>query len=149
MHRPMDFSRSGPYFGGLFIVALVAFWSPNLWLSAPGGCPCTACSDLALMLLGFQQYYLHGKKPDGADLPVSMRTSSLLHGSVIVMQGQACAYMIGQLRILELREKAKKKLGAKFDIKQFHNTVLSVGCVPLDVLEKEVEAWTTAQKQRQ
>lgn len=60
----------------------------------------------------------------------------------IVMQGQACSYMIGQLRLLELREKAKKKLGAKFDIKQFHNTVLSVGCVPLDVLEEIVNAWT-------
>jgi len=64
----------------------------------------------------------------------------------IVMQGQACAYMIGQLRILELRERARKKLGVKFDIKEFHNTILSVGCVPLDVLEKEVDGWIEAKR---
>lgn len=59
----------------------------------------------------------------------------------IVMQGQACSYMIGQLRILELREKSKKLLGDRFDIKQFHNTILSVGCVPLEVLEQEIDRW--------
>jgi len=64
----------------------------------------------------------------------------------IVLQGQACAYMIGQLRILELRERAQKKLGVKFDIKEFHNTILSVGCVPLEVLEKEVDGWIAARR---
>jgi uncharacterized protein (DUF885 family) len=57
-----------------------------------------------------------------------------------VLPGQACSYLIGKLRILELRDKAKKKLGAKFDIKEFHNTILRPGCVPLDVLEQEVDA---------
>jgi uncharacterized protein (DUF885 family) len=54
------------------------------------------------------------------------------------MPSQATAYKIGMLRILELREKAKKSLGHKFDIHQFHEVVLSNGGVPLDVLEEEL-----------
>jgi uncharacterized protein (DUF885 family) len=59
----------------------------------------------------------------------------------IVMPSQATAYKIGMLRILELREKAKKSLGDKFDIRQFHEVVLSNGSVPLDVLEELVNRW--------
>ncbi len=59
----------------------------------------------------------------------------------IVMPSQATAYKIGMLKILELREKAKKSLGAKFDIRQFHEVVLSNGSVPLDVLEELVDRW--------
>lgn len=62
----------------------------------------------------------------------------------IVWPGQACSYMIGQLRILELREKAKAALGVKFDIKQFHNLVLRGGSMPLDVLAQEVDRWIAA-----
>jgi len=62
----------------------------------------------------------------------------------IMWPGQACSYMIGQLRILELREKAKAALGAKFDIKQFHNLVLRGGSMPLDVLAQEVDHWIAA-----
>jgi uncharacterized protein (DUF885 family) len=57
----------------------------------------------------------------------------------IVMPGQACAYKIGMLKILELREKAKKKLGNQFDLKEFHNVVLKNGAVPLDILEDIVD----------
>ena len=64
----------------------------------------------------------------------------------IVWPGQACSYMIGQLRILELREKAKAALGAKFSIKEFHNVVLRGGSMPLSVLAQEVDAWVTARK---
>ena len=63
-----------------------------------------------------------------------------------MLPGQACSYMIGKLRILELREKAKKALGAKFDIKEFHNVILSLGCVPLDVLEQEVDVWIATRR---
>jgi len=59
----------------------------------------------------------------------------------IVWPGQACSYMIGQLRILELREKAKAALGAKFSIKEFHNLVLVGGSMPLEVLGQEVDRW--------
>lgn len=64
----------------------------------------------------------------------------------IVWPGQACSYMIGQLRIVELREKARSALGGKFSIKGFHNVVLSTGSVPLDVLAQEVDAWVAAQR---
>ena len=59
----------------------------------------------------------------------------------IVMPGQACAYKIGMLKILELREKAKKQLGEKFDLKKFHNVVLKNGAVPLDILEQIVDGY--------
>lgn len=65
-----------------------------------------------------------------------------------VWPGQALGYKIGQLKILELREKAKKTLGAKFDIKEFHRTVLGEGTLSLPVLEAKVNTWirTTADK---
>lgn len=55
--------------------------------------------------------------------------------------GQACAYKIGQMKILELRERAKLALGPKFDIKDFHAVVLENGGVPLTLLEKLVDGW--------
>ena len=59
----------------------------------------------------------------------------------IVMPGQACAYKIGMMKILELRERAKEKLGSKFDLKEFHNVVLKSGAVPLDILEEIVDGY--------
>jgi uncharacterized protein (DUF885 family) len=65
----------------------------------------------------------------------------------VVYPGQACSYKIGMLRILELRAKAKQALGDHFDLKQFHNTVLRAGTVPLTVLETVVDDYiATAQK---
>ncbi len=64
----------------------------------------------------------------------------------VVWPGQACSYMIGQLRIVELREKARSALGPKFAIKEFHNLVLRTGDVPLDVLTREVDAWISASR---
>ncbi|MHA4867811.1 DUF885 domain-containing protein [Duganella sp. PWIR1] len=64
----------------------------------------------------------------------------------VVMPGQACSYKIGMIRILDLRAKAQKALGDKFNIKAFHNTVLDTGNVPLSVLEKVVDEWIAKQK---
>ena len=59
----------------------------------------------------------------------------------IVYPGQANAYLIGKTEILRVREAAKAELGAKFDIRQFHDVVLKSGPVPLDVMRENVEAW--------
>ncbi|OEZ56152.1 DUF885 family protein [Duganella sp. HH105] len=64
----------------------------------------------------------------------------------VAMPGQACAYKIGMMRILDLRAKAQKALGDKFSIKAFHNVVLETGNVPLPVLEQVVDEWIAAQK---
>jgi prolyl oligopeptidase len=60
--------------------------------------------------------------------------------------GQALAYKVGEIQIRELRAKAAKTLGPKFDVKTFHDTVLNVGAVPLDVLTDAVDAWTSGKK---
>jgi uncharacterized protein (DUF885 family) len=59
----------------------------------------------------------------------------------VVMPGQACSYKIGQLKILELRENARRTLGAKFSLKEYHNTVLGNGAIPLALLERVVTEW--------
>jgi uncharacterized protein (DUF885 family) len=64
----------------------------------------------------------------------------------IIYPGQATAYMVGRLKISELRGKAQKALGKKFDIRGFHDTVLKSGPVPLDVLEEQVDAWVASRK---
>ncbi|MBV1901248.1 MAG: DUF885 domain-containing protein, partial [Kordiimonadaceae bacterium] len=64
----------------------------------------------------------------------------------IVMPGQATAYMIGKIKILELREWAQHELGDVFDIKSFHDTVLRNGPVPLNVLEENIQLWVEEAK---
>ena len=59
----------------------------------------------------------------------------------IVMPSQATAYKVGMLKILELREMAKKELGDKFDIRFFHDEILKYGALPLNVLEARINAW--------
>lgn len=64
----------------------------------------------------------------------------------IVMPGQATAYTVGMLKIIELRERAREALGDKFDIRGYHDVVLKNGPVPLSILEENVDAWITEQQ---
>jgi uncharacterized protein (DUF885 family) len=64
----------------------------------------------------------------------------------VVYPGQACAYMIGQLELVGLRDQARSALGDRFSIREFHNVVLGLGTVPLDVLEREVDRYVTASR---
>jgi len=64
----------------------------------------------------------------------------------IAWPSQALAYKIGQLKILELRDRAKKELGPKFDIRAFHDQVIDSGSLPLDVLDERITAWIASEK---
>lgn len=64
----------------------------------------------------------------------------------IVWPGQALGYKIGQLKILELRDYARKELGDRFDIRAFHDQVLGAGALPMDVLETHIKQWVADQK---
>ncbi len=64
----------------------------------------------------------------------------------IIYPGQATAYMVGRLKISELRDKAQKALGKKFEVRGFHDTILKSGPVPLDVLEEQVDSWIASRK---
>jgi uncharacterized protein (DUF885 family) len=67
----------------------------------------------------------------------------------IAWPGQALAYKMGQMKILELRERAKRELGVKFDIRKFHDAVLGEGPLPLDVLDQQITSWIAEQKRAQ
>lgn len=66
----------------------------------------------------------------------------------VVFPGQACSYMIGQLKIVELREKAHKALGDKFSVREYHDVVLDTGTVPLEILERQVDAYIASAQNR-
>jgi uncharacterized protein (DUF885 family) len=73
--------------------------------------------------------------------PNSAYDSERAIGRYIVMPGQATAYLIGKLKIVELREAARAELGERFDIRDFHDEVLKDGRIPLDILAAKIDAW--------
>jgi uncharacterized protein (DUF885 family) len=66
----------------------------------------------------------------------------------IVDPGQACAYMAGELTLLDLRDRARRELGPAFDLRRFHAVVLENGAMPLSVLERQVDAWIAREQGR-
>jgi uncharacterized protein (DUF885 family) len=100
---------------------------------------------------------IHAKGWDKARAVAFMKENSALSEANIDAEvnryiswpGQALAYMIGNIRIRELRAEAERELGAKFDIRRFHDAVLLQGSVPLDVLDRQVRDWIAVEKGRQ
>ena len=66
----------------------------------------------------------------------------------IAIPSQALGYKIGQLTIVRLRDKAKKKLGSKFDIRRFHDAILGAGSLPMDILETRIDGWIASEANR-
>ena len=64
----------------------------------------------------------------------------------ITVPGQATGYKIGMIKIMELRRKAERELGARFDLKAFHDLLIGSGSLPLSILEREVDGWIAARK---
>jgi uncharacterized protein (DUF885 family) len=99
---------------------------------------------------------IHSKGWDKAKAVAFMRDNTALTDANIDAEvnryiswpGQALAYKIGELKISELRTRAERALGAKFDLRRFHDAVLLQGSVPLDVLETQVDEWIAAEKAR-
>ena len=75
------------------------------------------------------------------NLGASRAASEGAAGRYSVVPGQATAYMIGMLQILDVRQRAMDQLGAQFDLREFHRVVLTSGGVPLALLDGVVDAW--------
>ena len=82
-----------------------------------------------------------GDRLSGGEHPTNIETEVERY---IGLPGRALAYMIGRREIMNLRDHARRTMGAGFDIKGFHDTVLGSGAVPLRILQDLVEAWATA-----
>ncbi len=106
---------------------------------------CRLVVDTGIHTMGWtRQQAIDYMYDNGADASRDFITSEV--DRYIAIPGQALAYKIGQLKILELRALAEKELGPKFDIREFHDAVLRNGSIPLDLLEEQVRAWISDTK---
>jgi hypothetical protein len=101
------------------------------------------CKDLCLV---FHQFFMVKERlpyplipEDGVGQPGTTHHSEVER--YIVMPGKACAYKIGEIKMVALREKARRALGEKFNLRQFHQAALKHGSMPLLLLEQVVEAY--------
>ena len=98
---------------------------------------------------------IHGKRWTREQAIRYFQDNSLLSERDIVKEveryinnpGQATSYKIGQLKIVELRQRAERELGPRFDVRDFHAAVLENGALPLDILEQQVAAYIAAKTQ--
>ena len=99
---------------------------------------------------------IHAKGWDKAKAVAFMRDKSALTDANIDAEvnryiswpGQALGYKLGEIKIRELRARAESELGAKFDLRRFHDAVLAQGAVPLTVLESQIDGWIASEKAR-
>lgn len=80
-----------------------------------------------------------------ANTPTGQSAATIAINRYIVFAGQATAYLVGKIKILELREEARAELGDAFDIRAFHDEVLRRGPLPLNILEEEINRWVAEQ----
>jgi len=84
------------------------------------------------------------RKSDAVDEPTFQAETD----RYIAWPAQALAYKLGQLKFRELRERAARQLGTKFDLKAFHDEMLNGGVLPLDLLDSRTNAWIKAQQKK-
>ena len=107
-----------------------------------------------LRRLGWEATVVGPDQTGGAD-PAALRDYLRTHAPTAALSevdryiswpGQALSYKLGQIRIVELRKRAERELGAKFDVRDFHDVVLREGSLPLDLLQAQVEKYIAANR---